>query len=163
MLASLANALEVRFNLALELQSIATRASREGVLDDIAPQLELNIVSLAFKKFQWIPRRRVASTVSTVLTHLLLSTFIASSLDARLSSALSLIFIVVSTRARATLELGAAPLSLVASPRTWARACRRARSPTTHGSVTRLHAGRKEYCKGYSVLPRRLLLIAKPE
>jgi hypothetical protein len=49
-LASLANALEVRFNLALELQSIATRASREGVLDDIAPQLELNIVSPAFKK-----------------------------------------------------------------------------------------------------------------
>jgi hypothetical protein len=36
MLASLANALEVRLNLAFKLQSIAARASREGILDHIA-------------------------------------------------------------------------------------------------------------------------------
>lgn len=35
MLASLAHTFEIRLNLALELQSIAPRAGREGVLDHI--------------------------------------------------------------------------------------------------------------------------------
>ena len=39
MLAPLPNALEVGLNLAFELQSIAARASGEGVLDNITAQL----------------------------------------------------------------------------------------------------------------------------
>jgi len=94
----------------------------------------------------------------SVLTHLLLSTLITGSLDTRLSSSLSLIFIVVAARARAALELGAATLPLVAATSAWTSACRRTRSPTTHGSVTSIHAGRQ---RGRE-LPRSLLLIAKP-
>jgi hypothetical protein len=45
MLASLAYALEVRFDLALELQPITTRACFEGILDNIAAQLQFLKVS----------------------------------------------------------------------------------------------------------------------
>ena len=95
----------------------------------------------------------------SVLTHLLLSTLIASSLNARLSSPLSLIIIIIATGARAALELNAAALSLVAATSPWAGACRRTRSPTTHGALTSVHAG----CRKGSKLPRSLLLMAKPE
>lgn len=41
MLGTLANALEVGFDLALQLQPITPGAALEGVLDDIATQLEM--------------------------------------------------------------------------------------------------------------------------
>jgi hypothetical protein len=96
-----------------------------------------------FNNIHGCPRRRVASTSKTLLTHLLLPALVARSLDSRLSSSLPLIFIVVSARARTALELGAASLPLVAPSSTWTDTCGWARSPATHGSLTSVHAGRK--------------------
>jgi len=120
----------------------------------------MNIISLVFERVPMAGVGVESHSRFSFLTHLLLSTLITSSLDTRLSSSLPLIIIVVSARARAALELGAAPLPLVVAPScAWTDARRWARSPTTHGSLTSVHAGRQRH----SVLPRNLLLIAKPE
>jgi hypothetical protein len=144
MLTSLANTLEVGLNLAFELQSIATRASGKWILDNIAAQLEARVISPLFKKLQRrglvIESHSIPSSRGSV-THLLLPTLIASSLHARLSSSLSLVFIILSARPRTALELGTAPLPLVASSSPWADACGWAHSPTTRGSLTPFHAG----------------------
>jgi len=149
MLASLAHALEVRFDLAFELQSIAPRADGEGILDDIAAQLSGHNVSLALQlvlSSRSVESHAILLFLSSLfqVTHFLLSAFIASSLHARLSASLCLFFIFLSAAARTALEFNAASLSLVATSRTWTHARSWAGCPTTRASsLTPFHAEKK--------------------
>lgn len=75
------------------------------------------------------------------MTHLLLSTFITSSLDTRLSSPGLVVIIALSPRARTALELDTTPLPLVvATTRTRTAGGAGCSYPTTHG-MDAFHAG----------------------
>ena len=149
MLASLAYALEVRFDLAFELQSIAARADGEGILNNIATQLSGHNVSLAHQLLLSscsVGSHAVLLFLSSLfpVTHFLLSAFIACSLHARLSASLCLFFVFLSAASRTALELNAASLSLVATPRTWTHARSWAGCPTTGASsLTPFHAEKR--------------------
>jgi hypothetical protein len=119
MLAPLPHALEVRLNLAFELQSIATRTRCKWVLNNIASQLYLPMISAIFNNIQH--RRLVVAShfLSTFLlgavTHFLLPTLIARSLNTRLSPSLSFLLITLAARPRTAFEFSAALLPFVTS------------------------------------------------
>lgn len=143
MFASLSDALEVGLDLALELQSEATSAGREWILNDITSQLAI-LVSYMFSNIFCdieLHGSRVIYPLPFCVTHFLLSTLIARSLDARLSPALCLFMVVIfCDTARTALELDATALPFEASTRARSNAGCRTGNPTTHGPLTTLHA-----------------------
>jgi len=73
------------------------------------------------------------------LTHLLLTTFVASPFYTGLSSSIMLVFFSLSSTARTAFKLNTTPLPFEAPSRTWPSACR-GDSPTSWDGVNPFHA-----------------------
>lgn len=143
MFASLSYPLKIRFDFAIKLESSATRARLEWILNNITAQLQLpNISLLFFAIFRSLVVESSILPSQGSVTHFLLPTLIASSLNTWLSSSLSFFIMVISSGSRAAFEFSrTTSLSLITISSAWPSTPSGTACPASHSSF---HVGMRQ-------------------